>query len=395
MIDLPDLKSLLAVDTRPCVSLYQPTHRQHPENQQDPIRFRNLIKQAEASLQRAYRTQEIEPLLAPYRTLAGDADFWNHTTDGLAVFGAPGLFRIVRLQRPVPELLVVADSFHVKPMLRIVQSADRYQVLSVNRREIRLFEGNRDALDEIELAPGVPRTITQALGNELTDPEGQAHSYGTGPAAAGAGSNRGAGGPKTGGMRHGHGGKKDEIDGDTERFFRAVDRAVLEHHSKPTGLLLILAALPEYHAPFRSVSHNPRLVDSGIEINAEALSIDELRIRAWQVMEPVYLQRLAELVERFGAAQSAHLGDDRLPQVSVASAAGRVDTLLLETRRQVPGRLDAVTGAVLEPDELAHPEVDDMLDDLAERVLKTGGEVIMVPPERMPSKTGLAAIYRF
>jgi len=183
MIDLPDLKSLLAVDTRPCVSLYQPTHRQHPENQQDPIRFRNLIKQAEASLQRAYSTQDIEPLLAPYRTLAGDADFWNHTTDGLAVFGAPGLFRVVRLQRPVPELLVVADSFHVKPMLRIVQSADRYQVLSVNRRDIRLFEGNRDALDEIELAPGVPRTITQALGNELTEPEGQAHSYGTGPAA--------------------------------------------------------------------------------------------------------------------------------------------------------------------------------------------------------------------
>jgi len=289
----------------------------------------------------------------------------------------------------------VADSFHVKPMLRIVQSADRYQVLSVNRRDIRLFEGNRDALDEIELAPGVPRTITQALGNELTEPEGQAHSYGTGPAAAGAGSNRGAGGPKTGGMRHGHGGKEDEIDGDTERFFRAVDRGLVKHHSGATGLPLILAALPEYHALFRSVSHNPRLVDSGIEINAGALSIDALRIRAWQVMEPVYLRRLAELVERFGAAQSAHLGDDRLPQVSVASAAGRVDTLLLETRRQVPGRLDAATGVVLEPDELSHPEVDDMLDDLAERVLRTGGEVIMVPPERMPSKTGLAAIYRF
>jgi len=61
----------------------------------------------------------------------------------------------------------------------------------------------------------------------------------------------------------------------------------------------------------------------------------------------------------------------------------------------VPGRLDAATGVVLEPGDLAHPEVDDMLDDLAERVLKTGGEVIMVPPERMPSKTGLAAIYRF
>jgi hypothetical protein len=25
----------------PCLSLYQPTHRHHPENRQDPIRFRN------------------------------------------------------------------------------------------------------------------------------------------------------------------------------------------------------------------------------------------------------------------------------------------------------------------------------------------------------------------
>ena len=32
----------------PCLSLYQPTHRHHPDNQQDPIRFRNLLKAARA-----------------------------------------------------------------------------------------------------------------------------------------------------------------------------------------------------------------------------------------------------------------------------------------------------------------------------------------------------------
>ena len=52
MIDLDDLRSLIASDARPCISLYQPTHRRHPENQQDPIRFRNLVKEAEASLAR-------------------------------------------------------------------------------------------------------------------------------------------------------------------------------------------------------------------------------------------------------------------------------------------------------------------------------------------------------
>ena len=45
--------------------------------------------------------------------------------------------------------------------------------------------------------------------------------------------------------------------------------------------------------------------------------------------------------------------------------------------------------------DLSHPEVDDVLDDLGERVAKTGGDVVMVPAERMPTRTGAAAIYRF
>jgi stalled ribosome rescue protein Dom34 len=36
-----------------------------------------------------------------------------------------------------------------------------------------------------------------------------------------------------------------------------------------------------------------------------------------------------------------------------------------------------------------------MLDDLAEAVLRTGGDVVIVPKERMPSTSGLAAILRY
>jgi hypothetical protein len=53
--------------------------------------------------------------------------------------------------------------------MRILQLADRYQVLGLNRREMKLFEGNRDALDEIDPAQGVSRTITDALGDEVTE----------------------------------------------------------------------------------------------------------------------------------------------------------------------------------------------------------------------------------
>lgn len=375
-----DLARLLDVHEPPCLSLYQPTHRHHPDNQQDPIRFRNLVKAMAESLRHKYPKGEAHPLLEPFQALADDHDFWNHTFDGLAVLAAPGMFRVYRLQRPVPELVVVADTFHLKPLMRILQSADRYHVLGLSRGAITLFEGNRDALDQLDLAPGVPRTITEALGAELTEPHLTVASYGTG-----------ASGPA---MHHGHGGRKDEIDRDAERFFRVVDRGVLEHYSRPSGLPLLLAALPEHHSLFRQVSHNPFLMAEGLEISPDALSLDALRDRAWRVVEPQYLARLAGLVEAFGEARSKGRGADELVQVAAAAVAGRVATLLIEAERQVPGRLDTATGRI-ERDSLADPEVDDLLDDLGELVLKMGGEVVVVPAERMPTPTGLAAIYRF
>lgn len=41
------------------------------------------------------------------------------------------------------------------------------------------------------------------------------------------------------------------------------------------------------------------------------------------------------------------------------------------------------------------PEVGDLLDDLAEAVLRTGGDVVVVPKDQMPSESGLAAILRY
>ena len=195
-------------------------------------------------------------------------------------------------------------------------------------------------------------------------------------------------------MHHGHGGKESEVDLDAKRFFRLVDRAILDHHSQPSGLPLILAALPEHHHMFHEVSHNPFLLEDNIDIHPDALSsIDELRRQAWQLVEPRYQARLVELGEEFEQARSKGLGNDDLAQVAQAAAAGRVATLLLEADRQVGGRLDSATGQVKLADQ-AHPRVDDLLDDLGELVEKMGGRVLVIPAERMRTQTGLAATYR-
>lgn len=68
-------------------------------------------------------------------------------------------------------------------------------------------------------------------------------------------------------------------------------------------------------------------------------------------------------------------------------------TLLIEADRQIAGRLDGATGR-LDFEDLSHPRVDDLLDDLGELVGQRGGRVLVIPAERMPTPTGVAAIYR-
>lgn len=376
-----DASGLLDGATAPCLSLYQPTHRQHPENQQDVIRYRNLVKQLQASLLQQQDAKTGERLLEPFHALADDLAFWNQTRDGLAILASRDLFRVYRLQRSLPELAIVADTFHAKPLYRLAQSSQRYQVLSLTRKSIRLFEGDRDSLDEVTLAEGVAATITDALGEELTEPHSTVASYG----GTGHGS---------GSMHHGHGARADELDKDAERFFRSVDRDILEHHSKVSGLPLILATLPESRDIFRRVSHNPHLIDRTVDASADAIPIDTLRERAWAAVEPFYVARLEEQLEQFGTARSKGLGGEALSVVAEAVVGGRVSTLLIDGDRAVPGHVDPETGKVILAD-LSRPDVDDVLDDLGALARRRGAKVFILPSDQIPTETGVAAIYRY
>lgn len=370
---------LLAKHEPPCVSLYQPTHRSYPEKQQDPIRFRNLVKELELSLRRRYAGQETAAILRPFHDLTENAEFWIHVLDGLAIFATSDLFKAYRLQRSVRELAIVADSFHTKPLVRVLQSADRYHVLGLNRQEARLFEGNRYVLDEVSLLTGFPKTISDVVGERGGEPERKNRAYG--PAGPGS-------------ARHGTSVRQNERNSETERFFRAVDDAVLERYSRPRGMPLLLAALPEHHSLFRAVSRNPFLMADAIDTHPGVLSVDELRGRTWQIILPHYLARLSEIVERFGAARANGLGSADLVEIARAGAGGRLSTLLIEADREIPGHFDPMSGAI-EFAPLNEPGVDDLLDDLGEHALRTGGDVVIVPDERMPTNTGIAAIYRF
>lgn len=370
---------ILNAEEGPFISIYQPSERENFTNRQDLIRYKNALREVENSLKIKYPKRDIKEIMKPLVDLGEDRLFWNNIHDGLGILLAEGQLLVYNLKRPVKELVVVSDSFHIKPLIRNFQSADRYHLLGLSRREFTLYEGSRYGFEEIELPEDTPRTVEEALGDEYTDPHLTAGKYG------GAGSTP---------MFHGHGGKKDEIEKDIEKFFRYVDRFVLNEYSNPNKLPLILVALDEYHGVFKEISHNKYLLDDGIKTNYDSIKTEDLRDTVWEKLEPLYLKETEKLVDRFEQFRAKDQGSDDLVQVARAAIGNRIGTLIIEADRVIPGKLNKNNGGI-EEGELKDPKFDDVLDDIAEVVFKNQGEVIVLPKERMPSDTGVAAIYRY
>lgn len=366
----------------PVFSIYMPTHRTHPDNAQDSNVFKKLVEQFEPLKNEYVRDRGIQNVFSRFEALAEDYRFWQHSKEGLAVFATRDAFDIYRLPTRVQPLAIVADSPHTKPLLKYLQSSDRYHVLLLSTNTAQLFEGNRYQLDEVDLSQGdIPESMMDALDHELRDLHATLAAYRT------------ATGEKWE-VAQNHGLRKTDIDNDVEQFFRSVDRGVTVKYSVPTRLPLILAALPEHQHMFRRISRNNQLVEEGIAINAAALSGDALREAAWKVFEPHYNKRLNSMIGQYRHATTKQLGADQLDEIVRDAFDGKVGTLLLEENRIIRGRIIDRDHIQYHFDDM-DSAVDDILDDLAELVLRHGGEVWILPKEKMPSETGAASINRF
>ena len=127
LLEKNELKRLIQRGEGPCISIYMPTHRMFPGTKQDPIRFKNLLREAEKRLNEiGIRSVEATKLLKPAKSLIKNGLFWQYQADGLATFISSDLFYYHRLPLKFDELLVVTDRFHIKPLLPLSAMRDGF-----------------------------------------------------------------------------------------------------------------------------------------------------------------------------------------------------------------------------------------------------------------------------
>lgn len=379
ILTIRELQWLIGQQVPPCISLYMPTHRHFPETGQDPIRYRNLLTTAAGLLREKYRERDVGRLLEPAEKLS-TTEFWRYQEDGLAVFCTPETCIHYRLPVNVPEMVVVADTFHTKPLVGFLNSNHHYFVLSLSRKEIALYEGTPHRLGRIDLASVVPE-----FRDLVSESKAATFLSVTGEGDIGQPPDR-------------HGRAPEDKLGKKEltKYFRAIDHAlwsVLRDEHAP----LVLAAVSYYHSLFLAASRYPYILPEGIEGNVERWSVDELRNAAWPLVSAYEANIEREISAQYAHAFSSGRASNVLSDIARAAAHGRVGVLLHETGRTLWGQMDAETGEVnVHSQQQQHDTRDaDIIDDLCELVLLKGGEVIEISSGPLLQDSPVGAIYRY
>lgn len=383
------LRELLEVPEGPAVSIYLPTSRSSSEADTDRLRFRAAYDRARELLSAEADGTGTGAELDQLEPLTRDPEFWRYQSDGVAVFVAAGFQRMYRVPTRVPELVVVGPTFHTRPLIELLQAPDRYWVLGLSQKELRLWEGTASGASPVDLA-GLPRGMLDALGFEFERDYEIVHRRKAGPSRGQPG--RGGHTP----VFHGHGAAQEEAEDELRLFFKKVDGALRDLLSDEIGPV-VLAAVKEYHPLYRSISSLSNLADEGIEANVTEWSPDRIHEAAWPIAKSVALRHMDRALELWEKGYGAGKGEADLANLGRLAVAGRIRLLLTERNRRMWGTLDRDTGAVellREGGEDPGEHAVELLDELAEMVILKGGNALVLPAERMPTATGAAGVLR-
>lgn len=381
------LHELIELSGSPFLSIYLPTHRRGGETEQDPIRLKNLVSKAEAELLAMQQPRpEVASLLEPLQTLVEDYEFWQHQSNGLAIFRTADYFETYRLPLRFEELVVVGDRPHIKPLLPLLMAHGHFHLLALSQNQVRFFEATQFQIGEVELQD-TPTSLDEAMRYDEFEDQLQFHTQ--------TGRTTDAGGRAA--IFHGHSDAGDEavIKENIKRFLHRVDDGV-RNYAENNRTPLVLAGVDTMRGLYTEVSQYPTIVEQGVGGNPEMQDAKELHEAAWPLVEALFMQTqqdAADVYMHLAGTEDARASDD-LAEIVSAAFFQRVDTLFVPTGQERWGKFDA-ENSVAE----VHPEQKsgdmELLDFAAANTLINGGTVYALTPEKIPGRESVAAIFRY
>lgn len=343
---------------------------------QDQIRFKNLSHRALKLLEA--NESAAKKIKRRLEDLEQDISFWEHQTDGLAVFASTDGGRVINLPLETDEFSTAGRGYFLVPLLGLAAELPDYYVLILSQKNPLLLRGDR-----YELRPSaieLPKSIKEAL--NIDEEFRKSVQFQSAQPGGGA-------------MFHGHGAAKDHTGEDRLNYFRVIDRLLLEKSDRK--LPLLIASAYSEAQEYREISRYPKLMKAYLNGDYPEYTHERLHSLVWPLVEAELLeprrQQALEDLDRI-SGQGTGLASYDTNVIAEAATEGRVDRLLLGLVRRTQ---DTVEDNLGEVSKVIFKDAGQMeqLEDLALAIRNQGGEILLVEENRLPAGKVCAAIFRY
>jgi hypothetical protein len=360
-----ELRALQEMRGYPLITIAMPTHRSFPDNTQDPIRFKNLVRQVRERLQLELSKRDVATVVAQLESLAERID-WAHTLDGLIIFLGAGIERFIYLPITVRERVVIDETFATRDLVVAQEALLRYWVLALSTEKSRLFEGWGDQLIEVE-SEYFPMLYD---GPRSGDPEQ----------------------PLPGGFGINPSKYRDE---QYRHYFRRVDEALRTTIRDPKALVVVIGVVRN-RAYFHEVRSGNYEIIAEIDGSIERESIHQVATSIQPALESYFDRRAHAAIEDLGKSIAQGLYTCSLADMWHFSRQGRASLLVVERNYAVAGRWDEQKKSFTIVEDPTEPGViDDIVDDIIEATLMHGGRVEFIRAGMLPSCEHIAMGLRY
>ena len=367
---------ILAGESNPCVSIYMPAEKAGAETRKNPIRFKNLLREAEDKVEQlSESTPELNDSIESAKAFIDNYDFWQHQDYGLAFFINRDGVKYYRLPHSFEETVKVGDRFYLKPLLPVLTNDNKFYLLALSQNQVRFFLGSHYTINEIDLPEGVPPSLAEALKYDDPEKQQQYHS--------------GDGGGTTP-IYHGQGvgttDNKDEI----KRFFHQIDNALVAAFQQETTPLILAGVeflLPIYH---EANSYN-NLLEAGVTGNPENASAEDLHSSAWSIIEPHLTAARKSAMDKYHSLTGTGEATSKLESIVAGAANGQIDTIFVADDAQCFGKFDRQANKV-EIDSEATEDNIDLIDFAVTQTYLQGGSVYIIEQSQMPEAEAIAIL---
>lgn len=360
-----DLVDLAKARSDATVSIYLPTTPVGTETERDRILLKNLSREASERMSEAgIDKRRIAAITEEIGDLLDDSAFWRHQARGLVILATPDNIRTFRVATRLEPGVMVSDRFHLKPLIRSLAYLESAYVLALAEGGVRLVEVPGDLPATTVDVPGMPADASSAgRGTSLVD--------------------------STGDRSTGNETKRVQL----RHYCRQIDSA-LRPLLAGSGVPLILATVGQLADVYRSVNTYPHLAGDIIEGNPERTSDADLAASARHILDRLHEDRVRRWHDLYDRRRSQDRATTDLGHAARAATFGAVESALVDMDRLVPGTIDDEGRASIT--EETGPMDHMVTDEIARRVLLSGGEVLSVRAGDLPDpEQPVSAILRY